>query len=392
MTYSDEWTTDQYDHHINNGNIIPNVWREYCNPRDVNGIRLSVYNASHAYIKNNGTTHRCKKSGCGGTAILSDDYKASAKWQCELCGALRMPPYRYTDSTMRRAIYFDKVRKVRELAPKARSFYHTLAILNKSTALSGEFNERTIVAKTHCFDIDIKHGNIIDKGNRADLQKALNIIREELDTFIPRSYFIQTSGNGIYVMVHHSLCMKNNISRNEDFKWYAGRFDALGKHLMYQLKEAGVTKVMIDSNAINRNMSRYVKATFSIHQTLPLVAIPLPKNVDLTELNPKIFMLKHFDINFWKNKTKLLYHNSRHNEYKPFAIRLRELDVSEKHTDYCDTVTTTNPDGTTNTNVFTEWQRRSDINGVANYKVSTPPISKKEQETSEIANLCWRNL
>ena len=394
--FTDKWTTEQYASHINNGNIIPNIWREYCNPRDVDGVRLSVYNASWAYIKSTGAVHRCKKAGCGGTCILSDKYKSSAKWICEKCGAMRTPPYRYTDSTMKKAIYFDNVRKVKELAPKARCFYHTLAILNKSTALQGEFNERTIVAKTHCFDIDIIKGNIIDKDNRADLQKALNIVREELDTFIPHSYFLQTSGNGLYIFAHHGLCTKNNIygKNNEDFKLFAGRFDALGKLLSYRLKEEGVTKVVIDSNAINRNMSRYVKAVFSIHQSLPLVAIPLPKNIDLMRINSKLFTLKYFDIEYWKklNLPNMLYHNTRHNEHKAFVKRLRELDVEEKHSDYASVVTTTAPDGTKKTNVFTEWQRRHNINGVANYKVAAQPLSKEEQEMKNIADTCWENL
>ncbi len=333
--------------HIRKNNLN-NIWSSYSTPKSIAGIRLNastpIYNE---YLAKNiiKKCPRVDKNGiiCGGILeIPKDDIDRgiihTLKCSNPKCRKYKTIIYRWLSSTDKRKLHFNSPEKVDEYAPQGRAFYGTLTIHDKTTIQpkAQYVNEKLIKACSLGIDIDIINGTIIDSTNREELQKTIDLITEELNTFIPNSYNIQTSGNGIQIFIHHNLC-KINV-----FETMA-KMNALIIHLDLLRKEKGITKIKIDP--LN-TPGRLFKLIGSPHQRYDLVCIPINEN--LTKIETNEFKLENFDINKYRdendkltfynkcdiNETKALYetlenNTLKHPGYGDRALRYKFKDIVE---------------------------------------------------------------
>ncbi|MCK4527991.1 hypothetical protein KAW18_11535 [candidate division WOR-3 bacterium] len=305
----------------------------------------------------------CKRRDCmeAGAMMHLEPGGGPAKYRCERCGLVRRLMYRraYAREDAPK-LYFKDTKAVRDIATQAITFYHTLPIFdNKVISPDMPYSPDLRVAYTLGMDIDLVGDTIMNTRNISALSIALDIVREELDTFIPNSYSIQTSGNGIYVMIHHSL-VTDHISE------YMVLYNALIRILNSKIKEKTNLVKVDDLN----DRSRVFKSIFSIHQYHPLIAIPLEYDVNIEKFDSSQFKLCNFDIkNYTDNEGNItnFYNRSLRSESGALLKRLHESDITHEHTKSYRKHT---PTKTTQIGIPIEerrWDRRGDIDGVPYY-------------------------
>lgn len=298
---SEIWNPKDYLNYIVKNNL-DSIWSSWCNPASGDGgIRVAaykpLYNDSYAKWLDAGNKP-CKK--CTGYFVIPDADKQRRiinRWRCNVCSSKKDVLYRDMDKrdpNGRRTskLYFSDNNTVRFYGNKGRTFYSTLILYDKQilnpSAIYGDASLMKSV--TLGIDIDIKNGCITETKNRSELQKAIDHLKIEfLDKIVPKSYNLQSSGNGIYVLLHHKLVS------TDVFKTCL-----LFNELISEMNN-DIENEFVKMDALN-GASRVFKLMGSIHQQYDLVAIPLPYDVDLTKMNPEQFKLSKFTINDYIDK------------------------------------------------------------------------------------------
>jgi hypothetical protein len=336
-------------------NRLNELWTGWSNPKNINGIRLAGYTPQYSEDLAEMLIKKCpridgktKKQCPGAWVVPKEDVERGiiTKIVCNHPGCRRYKPiiWRWVASGDRRKLYFNSKELVDFYATRGRSFYGTLSIHdNKIIAPKSHYvNEKLVIGTTLGIDIDIIEGTICDSGNKEDMQKTIDLVRENLDTFVPNSYNMQTSGNGVYFLIHHDLCRANIFPTMAKFNGWLIYLDALRQ-------EKGITKTKIDP--LN-SPGRLFKMFGSPHQRYDLVCVPLLESCNITKMENKEFKLKNFDIanyieignnghsklNFYdrcdKRETKALYqfleeHSLKSPDYGDRALRYRFKEITE---------------------------------------------------------------
>jgi hypothetical protein len=148
-------------------------------------------------------------------------------------------------------------------------------------------------------DIDLKKGCITGKTERMELDEALNKIRKKLGLVgVGNSYNLQSSGRGVYFLLHHKLVVSNIFET-------CVKFNALIVDWNNDIENE-----WLKLDALN-GPSRVFKLFGSIHQQDDVVALPLEYDVILSDMDSKNFLVENFDVNNYMN-------NGRLNFYKRF--------------------------------------------------------------------------
>lgn len=294
---TDKWNAENYFRHIID-NKLDNIWTAWTNPSSVNGIRVIAYKPIYPSDGNvEYFDRKCARKGCNGTLIIPLDDRVRRiidKRKCNgivngsACGAYQPVLYRWSSSDKRK-VWFDKAETVRKYGKLGRAFYATNIIYDHKIVGANQkyIDEELIKACTLTIDIDIKNGTICESKNKEGLSTALDIIRDELSVFASDSYNVRTSGNGLYIELHHLLCDEGVFDT-------IGRYNAWILYMKEVIKEKGVRGIGVD--AINMP-SRVFKLIGSIHQKYDLVSIPLDWDCKFDGLDSEIFKLKNFGIN-----------------------------------------------------------------------------------------------
>lgn len=331
-------------------NRLNELWTAWSNPTSIEGIRLAAYTPIYSQELTEVLMRKCPRidrmtnKQCPGTWVVpKDDIEKGVitKIVCNHPGCRRYKPiiWRWIASGDRRKLYFDSRELVDFYATRGRSFYGTLSIHDKKivTPKAHYVNEKFIVGTTLGIDIDIIDGTICDMLNKEDVQKTIDLLKEELDTFVPGSYNLQTSGNGIYFLLHHSLCRRDVFSTMARFNGWITHMDTIRQ-------EKGIMRTKIDP--LN-SPGRLFKMFGSPHQRYDLVCVPLEIDCDIAKIDNNEFKLKNFDIsrynvdgklNFYNRynitETKNLYqfledHSARCPDYGERALRYRFKEITE---------------------------------------------------------------
>lgn len=331
MSLTQNWTEKDYLKHMID-NKLDSIWRGWSNPKSVDGIRLAAYAPIYSERLVELLERKCTRKGCNGNTIVPLDdriRKIIYKIVCNgtvndsACGAYKAILYRWVSASDQTKLWFQDIDTVRHYGELGRTFYSTLSIYDRRILPKNSLyvNESLMRAHTLGMDIDIKkgHGNICDIENREQIDVVLDIIREQLNTFAGESYNLQTSGNGIYIFLHH------NLVKIDIFNQMA-RFNSWINYLNTVLKGNGVTRIKIDP--INMP-SRVFKLIGSIHQKLDLVCIPLEHDCHISKMSGDEFKLKNFNIEKYISPEtgKLVFYN-RYNEKDKRSL----YDFLEEHT------------------------------------------------------------
>ena len=331
MSLTQNWTEKDYLNYIIK-NKLDNIWLGWSNPKSVDGIRLAAYTPIYSEKLVELLGRKCTRKDCNGNLIVPLDdrmRKIIYKIVCNgtvnesACGAYKTVLYRWVSAADQTKLWFQDIDTVRYYGELGRTFYSTLSIYDRRILSKNSLyvNESMMRAHTLGMDIDIKkgRGNICDLENRDQMDVVLGIVREQLDTFAGESYNLQTSGNGLYIFLHH------NLVKTDIFNQMA-RFNSWINHLNTVLKGNGVTRIKID--AINMP-SRVFKLIGSIHQKFDLVCISLEHDCHISKMDSDEFKLKGFAIEKYINPDtgKLNFYN-RYNEKDKRSL----YDFLEEHT------------------------------------------------------------
>lgn len=332
MTFTQNWSEKDYLNHIVK-NKLDLIWFGYCNPKSVEAIRLAAYTPIFRDKTVEMLERKCPRKECNGYMVVPLDdrvRKIINKIVCNgtvkgsACGNYKMILYRWVSASDQTKLWFQNIDTVKYYGDIGRTFYATLSLYDKRILpkTSMYVNESLMKAHTLGMDIDIKHGRgtLCDIENREEIDAVLDIVREELDTFVGGSYNLQTSGNGIYVFIHHNLVKVDIFNQ-------MARFNGWISYLNKTIKEVGITRIKIDP--INMP-SRVFKLIGSIHQKYDLISIPLAHDCHLSGIDSGEFKLKNFDIEKYIIDGKLQFYNRYNNEDKKSLYNFLE-EHTEKH-------------------------------------------------------------
>lgn len=324
-----DWTEKDYLKYIVD-NKLDQIWHGYCNPKSVDAIRLSAYTPQYSEKLVELLERKCPRRECDGNMIVPLDDRTRRvinKIVCNgtvkgsACGNYKMILYRWLGAKDQTKLWFKDINTVRKYGNIGRAFYATLSLYDRRILPKSSMyvNESLMRSHTLGMDIDIKkgRGNICDSMNREELDVVLDIVRERLDTFVGGSYNLQTSGNGIYVFLHHNLVKVDIFNQ-------MGRFNGWINFLNKVIKENGVTRIKIDS--INMP-SRVFKLIGSIHHKYDLACVPLQFDCHLSKMDEDEFKLKNFNIENYIIDGKLQFYN-RYNKDDKKGL----YDFLEEHT------------------------------------------------------------
>lgn len=338
MTLTQNWTSKDYLNHITK-NKLDQIWYSYCNPKNIgfekiDGIRLSAYTPIYTDFNVEMLERKCSRKGCDGNLVVPLDdrlrrviYKIVCNGTVNggsSCGAYKMILWRWVSGKDRTKLWFKDGGVIRYYGKVGRAFYATLSLYDRRILSKKEMyvNESLMRAHTLGIDIDIKgmKGTICDIENRIEIDKVLEIIKEQLETFCRESWSLQTSGNGVYLLIHHNLVKVDIFNQ-------MGRFNSWLNYLNKVIKSYGIRRIKVDP--INMP-SRVFKLIGSIHQKYDLVCIPLLIDCKLSEMNSGEFKLKNFDINKYIVDGKLKFYNRYDGNEKKSLYEFLE-EHSEKH-------------------------------------------------------------
>lgn len=308
MTYTENWKAIDYQNYVIK-NKLDLIWAGWCNP-STGGVRVAAYKPIYEdwYAKwHDAGNKKCTKKRCNGILVIPDEDKRrriTNILRCNVCSTKKDIMYRDVekrglDGKKKPKLHFPNPEAVRYYAKLGRTFYSTLTVYNKQILNPDEdyVDVKLMNSSTLGVDIDIKYGCITDQRNREELQNVINYLRKEFLDIVPNSYNLQTSGNGVYILIHHGIVNKNIEHTGALFNAWIAK--------MNEKVENDYVKI----DALNAP-SRVFKLMGSIHQQHDLVAIPLEHDVDLTKMNPDQFKVKNFNIYDYIDDTgKLKYYN-----------------------------------------------------------------------------------
>lgn len=330
MTVTANWTEKDYLNHIIK-NKLDQIWYPYCNPKSVEGIRLAAYTPIYSEKLVELLERKCLRKECNGNLIVPLDdrvRKVINKIICNgtvkgsACGNYKMILYRWVSASDQTKLWFHDTNTVKYYGELGRTFYATLSLYDRRILPKSSMyvNENLMMAHTLGMDIDIKRGTICDIENREEIDKVLDIVRGELDTFVGGSYNLQTSGNGLYVFIHHNLVKVDIFNQ-------MARFNGWINYLNKAIKEVGITRIKID--AINMP-SRVFKLIGSIHQKYDLVCVPIEHDCHIAKMDSDEFKLKNFSIEKYIIDGKLKFYD-RYNENNKKSLYAFLEEHTEKH-------------------------------------------------------------
>ena len=203
--------------------------------------------------------------------------------------------YRYRDSpAVREARLLNAVEDYEELAKLYRTLYATLNVFDKNSWMAARQREEITsdhplgtpadtVAYTLGTDIDKGHGRDIED---PDVKQAVEAAAQFLVDFlkvrgIHESVWVLFSGGGIYIEVHHELCMPKSSApedRRAFFEELTDRYNTFIKHVeteFFKSHPGYIGKVKYD--ALN-NSKRVFKCILSIHKKKPYAVTPLNRD------------------------------------------------------------------------------------------------------------------
>lgn len=286
----------------------------YCAPKE--GVRLGAVKPAREYAPN---SKACGRSSCNGVSYLTDS--PAAVYECDVCGNRMFPIYRWVSANLQGTKFsFMNPKMVLSRAKNTRSYYATLGVFDKDAIMSANaYDWNACNAYTLGIDIDIRKGIITDAGNREALDKAV-VYLKDVFSCCENSINLQTSGNGLYFLLHHSLCTK-------DIQVTAGKFAMLLHECAREVSDITRKKLKIDAHLINA--SQVFKMAGSLHQTYPLVAIPVDVDTvfsfaDLSQTCQDEFDMKNFVGN---NGQVMWYNNKKKSEAKDLYRMLNELNI-----------------------------------------------------------------
>jgi hypothetical protein len=330
MTLTKNWTEKDYLNHIIK-NKLDHIWHGYCNPKSIDAIRLAAYTPIYSEKFVELLERKCPRQECNGNMVVPLDdrtRKIIYKIVCNgtvkesACGNYKMILYRWVSASDQSKLWFQDVGTVRYYGNLGRTFYSTLSLYDRRILPKNSMyvNESLMMAHTLGMDIDIKQGRgtICDIMNREEIDKVLDIVRGELDTFVGESYNLQTSGNGIYVFIHHNLVKVDIFNQ-------MARFNGWINYLNKAMKEVGITRIKIDP--INMP-SRVFKLIGSVHQKYDLTCVPIEYDGHIAMMNSDEFKLKNFSIEKYIIDGKLKFYD-RYNENNKKSL----YDFLEEHTE-----------------------------------------------------------
>jgi hypothetical protein len=330
MSLTQNWTNQDYLNHIKK-NKLDLIWFGYCNPKSVDAIRLSAYTPIYNDKIVELLERKCTRKNCDGSLVVPLDdrvRKVVNKIVCNgninggACGNYKMILYRWVSAGDQSKLWFQDIGTIKHYGDVGRTFYATLSLYDRKIIPKNALyvNESLMRAHTLGMDIDIKKGTICESINKEEIDKVLEIVREQLDTFVGGSYNLQTSGNGLYIFLHHNL-LKVDIFNQ------MGRFNGWIRYLNDIIKEKDIRRIKID--AINMS-SRVFKLIGSIHQKYDLVCIPIEFDTYLSKVNNNEFKLEHFDIDKYIVDGKLQFYNRFEGKDKKSLYDFLE-ENSQKH-------------------------------------------------------------
>jgi hypothetical protein len=332
MTLTQNWTEKDYLNHIIK-NKLDLIWKGYCNPKSIEAIRLAAYTPIYSEKLVESLERKCPRKECNGDMVVPLDDRVRRiinKIVCNgavkesACGNYKMILYRWVSASDQTKLWFQDIDTVKYYGGIGRTFYATLSLYDKRILPKSSMyvNESLMKAHTLGMDIDIRQGKgtICDLQNREEIDVVLDIVRGELDTFAGGSYNLQTSGNGLYIFLHHNLVKVDIFNQ-------MARFNGWINYLNAVIKENGVTRIKIDP--INMP-SRVFKLIGSIHQKYDLISIPLAHDCHLSGIDSNEFKLKSFDIEKYIIDGKLQFYNRYNKEDKKSLYNFLE-EHTEKH-------------------------------------------------------------
>ena len=294
-------------------NDLHKIYPLYCNLSE--GVRLAATKPARGYVPE---TRMCEAKGCDGIMRLTDS--PSAVYRCEKCGRMKFSLYRWISaSKMNTKFSFEKPSDVLSRARNTRSWYASLGVFDKkSIMMANAYDWNACNAYTLGIDIDIRKGIITDVANRESLDKAV-VYLKDVFSCCANNINLQTSGNGLYCMLHHEMCTK-------DIQVTSGKFAMLLHQCDSDVREITNGRLKIDSHLINP--SQVFKMAGSLHQTYNLVAIPVDVDTvfsiaDLSQTDPDKFDMR----NFIDGNRVLWYNNRKRSERQDFYRMLEELDI-----------------------------------------------------------------
>jgi len=291
-------------------NDLQSIYVLYSNPKE--GVRLGAMKPGREHVP---LSKPCPRKACDGMMNLTDS--KSAVYKCEKCGKVLRPLYRWSSPySPGNWLRFSTSKSVSNRASRIRSWYASLGVFDKDTVKqSSIFNWSFLTAYTLGIDIDIRSGLITDYRNRVELDKTIAYLKEVFSC-CENSINLQTSGNGVYFMIHHSLCM-------DDIMQTAGKFRMLLKECAENVDEFTKHRIKIDDQLVHP--SQVFKMAGSLHQTHELVAIPVDidgkfVDMDLSQTDPIKFDMH----NFVNDDGSLLWYN--HSDKRESQDLYRMLD------------------------------------------------------------------
>lgn len=365
--------TDYHKHVVSND--LHHIWKIYSNPPG--GVRLG---ATKPTSESSPASKRCLRGGCDGVAQQTSS--PSASYICQTCSKSWSPLYRW--KTPHRAsgwLHYTTPKMILSRASKTRAWYATLGIFD-STKLNRQnvFDWRILTAYSLSIDIDVIHGTILDTKNIDALNKSIDYLKDVFSC-CPESINLQTSGNGVYLMLHHSLC-------TEDIHITAGKFRVLLSECAAEVSKITKKRIKIDDHLINP--SQVFKLAGSYHQSLPLVAIPLDTEVPLSKSVLKQSNPKHFDMhNFITSDSHILWYNNKSStEASALDHMLDELDIETTVTDSVIHYKRIRDDGTIERTYTTNYQRDK-ITGAYVYSLNnSTPTTPQDDFDRRYAERC----
>ena len=213
----ENWSMSDYRRYVTD-NGLDEIWLNYCNNKKDNSIKLVAYAPNYHYqaTENNWVKIKCER--CGNFASVKlDKNKACKDYQCKECNMIKGILFRKLSAKKNSdKIYFDNKNTIKKISSRMRTMYFTLINFDKEIIESNSLyvNDTLWRSITLGIDVDIKNmnDNITDLEVRKSIDIAKDIIKDEFNTFVPNSYTIMSSGNGLYFLINDNLTNGVNIS------------------------------------------------------------------------------------------------------------------------------------------------------------------------------------
>ena len=327
-----DWTKQDYNQFIYR-NYLHQVWTEYCNPPE--GLRCVAWIPNYPSQVEIGmhirkVEHSNKEREiCDGKLVLPYRGEGAAyEYICEKCGFKSYRLYRWkTANPEDGKMIFLTDKDVLRVSPLARCYYATLGVFRENIIdYKSLYSPENMTGYTLGIDLDVNDGFFLNHKNKIDVSRAIFIIREELETFVPSSYNLQTSGNGIYFLLHHRLLNKDiEVAL---MKWQVVLADMKNKvERVYKCKNVNV-------NPFINDWARVFKMVGSLHQEYSTVCIPLPYDVNLMGYDLSHMKTELFKVTYIREPTGVGFANSFYkrldmNDKSGLQMRLNEIALED---------------------------------------------------------------